>query len=97
MKSIYNRIKYKLKMFFGLKNIILTILTFSVIFLIVSVFRYIHLQNIQYQDLSEETNIRQQSESAEEESLTEMATPPEIKEQKQEVEREYRDDTLMIF
>lgn len=78
------------------KHIALAILILTSFFLIGSVFRYIHLQNIQYQKLSEETNIRQQTESREEESLTEIVTP-EMKEQKQEVEREYRDDTLMIF
>jgi len=99
MKLIYNSIKHKVKKFFGLKNIILIILTFSAILLIGFVFRYINLQNIQYQKLNEEIkpNIEQQSERIEDEERINDFESPEMNEQEQEVEREYREDTLMIF
>lgn len=99
MKLIYNSIKYKVKKYFGLKNIILIILTFLAILLIGFVFRYINLQNIQYQKLNEEIkpNIEQQSERIEDEEQINNFESPEMNEQKQEVEREYREDTLMIF
>jgi len=99
MKSIYNSIKYKVKIFFGLKNITLIILTFLVILLIGFVLRYINLQNIQYQKLNEEIkpNIEQQSERIEDEERINGFESLDMNEQEQEVEREYREDTLMIF
>jgi len=99
MKSIYNSIKYKVKIFFGLKNSTLIILTFLVILLIGFVLRYINLQNIQYQKLNEEIkpNIEQQSERIEDEERINGFESLDMNEQEQEVEREYREDTLMIF
>jgi uncharacterized membrane protein (DUF106 family) len=99
MKSTYNNIEDKIKKYFGPKNIILMILIFSAILLIGFVFRYINLQNIQYQKLNEEIkpNIEQQSERIEDEERINDFESPEMNEQEQEVEREYRDDTLMIF
>jgi anionic cell wall polymer biosynthesis LytR-Cps2A-Psr (LCP) family protein len=99
MKSIYNNTKDKVKKYFGPKNIILMILTFTIILLIGSVFRYIYLQNIQYQKSIEESVIEQQRETEkreEEEKLIEKESP-ESEQQTGEIEREYREDTLMIF
>jgi cell division protein FtsL len=99
MKSTYNNIEDKIKKYFGPKNIILMILIFSAILLIGFVFRYINLQNIQYQKLNEEIkpNIEQQSQKKEDKVRINDLGSPESNKQKQEVEREYREDTLMIF
>ncbi len=100
-KSLISNIKNLLIM----KNMLFILLILIAILLIGSVFRYIYLQNIQYQKSNEESVIEQQeetkteieTENREEEEMLSEKEAPDVGQQSGKVEREYRDDTLMIF
>jgi regulatory protein YycI of two-component signal transduction system YycFG len=99
MKSINNYFKYDWKKLFKPKSIIIIVLIFFVFLIVSLLFRHIHLQNMKYREINEDANVDIDWESViiEDEKQSDNTESLKMNEQKQEVERDYRGDTLMIF
>jgi predicted negative regulator of RcsB-dependent stress response len=88
----------KLNNFLKTKNIFFIVIIFAVIVLIGVVFRYIHNQNVEYQQLREESIMEEQTATIIEENIPAEKESPEPEEQTTgTVETEFRDSTIMIF
>jgi regulatory protein YycI of two-component signal transduction system YycFG len=88
----------KLNNFIKTKNIFFIVILLVIIMLIGVVLNYIHNQNVEYQQLSEESMMEEQAATIIEENIPAEKESPEPEEQTTgTVETEFRDSTIMIF
>ncbi|MDD3656873.1 MAG: hypothetical protein PHI72_08975 [Atribacterota bacterium] len=89
--------KMNIKNNFKLKSIVYLVMALVIIILLFSVFRHINKQNIEYRKIEQESVIRKQEESLEEETREKEELPVLEEESTGTIEPEFRDDTIMIF